>query len=383
MTRILFFIESLSSGGAEKVLTTLLKHMDYSKYEVILMPLVDKGVLKNDIDLSNLDYTPIIREGGAPWLRLWYKIKYKLIYHYLPCRLANRWVIPRKGIDLYIAFTEGFATKLLSFTPQKKIAWVHADLKTDPWTQNSHIYQSLEEEKTAYQRYNQVVCVSKAVEQVMKDLYSLQHATTIYNPIDTGVILHGAKQLINFTPSSSFKIVTVGRLVPQKGFDRLIRIVGKLMRNGTDVELYIIGEGTERKNLVHIIQEESLEKQVHLMGFLDNPYALMAKMNLFVCSSIAEGYSLVIAEAMTLGLPVLSTDCAGPKELLGNGKYGLLVDNNPNALYKGILQTIESPEILKELKRKSIEKRTDLGIERSIRDIESIIYDCIIPTNHY
>lgn len=333
------------------------------------MPLVDKGVLRNDIDMSKLEYTPVIHEEGAPWLRLWNKIKYKLIYHYLPCRLANRWVIPRKGIDLYIAFTEGFATKLLSFTPQKKIAWVHADLKTDPWTQNSHIFRSLEEEKTAYQRYNQIVCVSKAVEQVMKDLYSLQQTTTIYNPIDTGVILNGAKQPINLTQSTSFKIVTVGRLVPQKGFDRLIRIVGKLMRNGTDVELYIIGEGTERKNLRRIIQEESLEKHVHLMGFLKNPYALMAKMDLFVCSSIAEGYSLVIAEAMTLGLPVLSTDCAGPKELLGNGEYGMLVDNNPEALYKGLLQLIVSPALLEELKQKSLEKGKVLGVKRTMVQI--------------
>ena len=369
MTRILFFIESLSSGGAEKVLTTLLKHMDYSKYEVILMPLVDKGVLRNDIDMSKLEYTPVIHEEGAPWLRLWNKIKYKLIYHYLPCRLANRWVIPRKGIDLYIAFTEGFATKLLSFTPQKKIAWVHADLKTDPWTHNSHIFRSLEEEQTAYQRYNQVVCVSKAVEQVMKDLYSLQQTTTIYNPIDTGVILNGAKQPINLTQSTSFKIVTLGRKKKKKGFDRLIRIVGKLMRNGTDVELYIIGEGTEWKNLRRIIQEESLEKHVHLMGFLKNPYALMAKMDLFVCSSIAEGYSLVIAEAMTLGLPVLSTDCAGPKELLGNGEYGMLVDNNPEALYKGLLQLIVSPALLEELKQKSLEKGKVLGVERTMVQI--------------
>ena len=141
------------------------------------------------------------------------------------------------------------------------------------------------------------------------------------------------------------------------------------MRNGTDVELYIIGEGTEWKNLRRIIQEESLEKHVHLMGFLKNPYALMAKMDLFVCSSIAEGYSLVIAEAMTLGLPVLSTDCAGPKELLGNGEYGMLVDNNPEALYKGLLQLIVSPALLEELKQKSLEKGKVLGVERTMVQI--------------
>ena len=361
MKHILFFIESLSGGGAEKVLVTLLKYLDYSKYQVTLMPLLDTGVLKNEVDLSKLDYCPIIHKANTQWEQKLSKIKYKLIYHFLPCWLANRWIIPRKGIDLYIAFTEGFSTKLLSFTPKKKIAWVHADLKTDPWTQKMHIYRSLEEEKAAYQSYDQVVCVSKAVEQVMKDLYSLHQTTTIYNPIDTDVILHGAKQPFNITPSSSFKIVTVGRLVQQKGFDRLIRIVGKLWRNGKNVELFIIGGGVERKKMERIIQEEKLENQVHLMGFLKNPYALMAKMDLFVCSSRAEGYSLAIAEAMTLGLPVLSTDCAGPKELLGNGEYGMLVDNNPEALYKGLLQLIVSPALLEELKQKSLEKNMPKG----------------------
>ena len=372
MKHILFFIESLSGGGAEKVLVTLLKYLDYSKYQVTLMPLLDTGVLKKEVDLSKLDYCPIIHKANTQWEQKLSKIKYKLIYHFLPCWLANRWIIPRKGIDLYIAFTEGFSTKLLSFTPKKKIAWVHADLKTDPWTQNIHIYQSLEEEKAAYQSFNQVICVSKAVEQVMKNLYSLQQTTTIYNPIDTDVILHGAKQPINFTPSSSFKIVTVGRLVSQKGFDRLIRIIGKLKRKGKNVELYIIGEGTERKKMERIILEENIKNDVHLMGFLKNPYALMAKMDLFVCSSLAEGYSLVISEAMTIGLPVISTDCAGPKELLGNGKYGMLVENNLDALYKGLLQVINSPTLLEELKLKSLEKRKILGIKDTMSQIEQL-----------
>ena len=69
---------------------------------------------------------------------------------------------------------------------------------------------------------------------------------------------------------------------------------------------------------------------------MKNPYPLMDKMDLFVCSSRAEGYSLVIAEAMILGLPVISTNCAGPKELLDNGNYGMIVENHDEALYEGI-----------------------------------------------
>ena len=121
-----------------------------------------------------------------------------------------------------------------------------------------------------------------------------------------------------------------------------------------------------------IILEENIKNDVHLMGFLKNPYSLMAKMDLFVCSSLAEGYSLVNAEAMTIGLPVISTDCAGPKELLGNGKYGMLVENNLDALYKGLFQVINSPTLLEELKLKSLEKRKILGIKDTMNQIEQL-----------
>ena len=370
---ILFFIESLSSGGAEKVLVTFLKHLDYSKYEVTLMPLVDLGVLREDIDKSKVHYIPVISEAKNTCQRIWNKIKYKLIYHYLPCKLTNRWIIPQKGIDVYIAFTEGFATKLLSYTPNKKIAWVHADLKTDPWTLNSNVYKSLEEERTSYHRYDKVVCVSKSVEQVMREHYGLSQTTTIYNPIDTEDILLKASQPIDIDIPSSFNIVSVGRLVPQKGYDRLIPIVGKLRREGKDVQLFLIGEGVERKYLESIIEKEGLQEAVHLMGFQKNPYAVMSKMDLFVCSSRAEGYSLVIAEAITLGFPVVSTDCAGPNELLAYGKYGLLVENSETGLYNGILRIIDRIELREGLKAKAIERSKIFGLDETLKNFNNLL----------
>lgn len=373
MVRILFFIESLSSGGAEKVLVTLLKHLDYSKYEVTLMPLVDTGILREDIDKSKIHYVPVINETKTPWQRIWSKIKYKLIYHYLPCKMANRWIIPQKEIDVHIAFAEGFATKLLSYTPNKKIAWVHADLKTDPWTLNSNIYKSLQEERNSYNRYDKVVCVSKCVEQVMKEHYGLSRTTTIYNPIDTEIILLKASQPINIDLPSAFNIVSVGRLVPQKGYDRLIPIIGKLRQEGKDIQLFIIGDGPERNRLEYLIKKMRLQDIVHLLGFQKNPYTIMSKMDLFVSSSRAEGYSLVIAEAMTLELPVVSTNCAGPNELLDNGRYGLLVENNDTCLYQGIAAVINDTKLRDILKQKSKERSHSFGVEGSINAFEDII----------
>lgn len=373
MVRILFFIESLSGGGAEKVLVTLLKHLDYSQYEVTLMPLVDIGVLREDIDKSRLQYTPVIGEAKNSWQRICNKIKYKLIYHCLPSRFVSRWIIPQKGIDVYIAFTEGFATKLLSYAPNKKIAWVHIDLKSFPWTQNANIYNDIGEEILTYRKFDSIICVSNSVEQVMSEYYGLSKTTTIYNPIDTEDILLKASLPIDIDISSSFNIVSVGRLVPQKGYDRLIPIVGKLRREGKDVQLFLIGEGVERKRLESIIEKESLQEAVHLMGFQKNPYALMSKMDLFVCSSRAEGYSLVIAEAMTLGLPVVSTDCAGPNELLDHGKYGLLVDNNDISLYEGISTVINDSKLREDLKQKSKVRSHTFGVKETLNALDDLV----------
>ena len=372
LAHILIFIESLSAGGAERVLVTILKHLDYSKYRVTLMPLVDTGVLKKHIDMSKINYSPVIHQTNNFWQKIINKIKYKLIYSYLPCKIVNRWIIPQKDIDTYIAFTEGFSTKLISYSPKRKYAWVHADLGADPWTLTNRIYRNIKEEQNAYNQFDEVVCVSKYVERVMNEQYGIPHTTTIYNPIDYHNIIKKAKQPTDRKLSPSFNIVSLGRLVPQKGFDRLINAVGKLRNEGNNIELYIIGEGIERKHLEDIIMNGNLQNCIHLTGFMSNPYPLMSKMNLFVCSSRAEGYSLAIAEAIILGLPVVSTDCAGPKELLGNGKYGMLVNNNEDAIYEGLSQIICSPSIINDLRLKSVEKQKSFGIKRSLDQIEHL-----------
>ena len=85
---------------------------------------------------------------------------------------------------------------------------------------------------------------------------------------------------------------------------------------------------------------------VSLPGFVKNPYAQLASADLFVCSSRAEGFSLVIAEAMALGTPVLSTYCSGPNELLEEGKYGILVKNSEEALFDELSHIIATPSEL-------------------------------------
>ena len=369
--RILFFVESLSSGGAEKVLVTLLRHFDISKYDITLFSLVDTGVLRDEVNLQQIHYKTFIKPSNSFAVNIWNKLKYKLVYHYLPTKYAYRWIIKKNIYDLYVAFAEGFTTKLISYAPNPKVAWVHTDLQAYPWTQKIGVVRNLQEERYLYNLYNKVICVSRSVEQVMREYYGLSNAVTIYNPIAIDDIIAKANIKEGTINTNGFKIVSVGRLVYQKGYDLLVPMIRRLRDRGFNVTLYIIGEGEEHVSLQHLIEKLQLESYVHLLGYHRNPYLLMQKMDLFVCSSRAEGYSLVIAEAMVLGLPIVSMNCSGPNELLDNGRYGCLCNTYDN-LEQALYHAVSDMYYLQELKKKSKERQSFFDIHKTINQVESL-----------
>ncbi len=166
-------------------------------------------------------------------------------------------------------------------------------------------------------------------------------------------------------------LVTSGRLVGQKGYDRLLNVCHRLNQDQLKYDLWILGEGWSRPELEGQIQRYQL-KNVKLLGFKENPYQYIKQGDLFVCSSVNEGFSLVIAEAMMLGLPIISTDCAGPNELLDFGKYGLLVDNSEEGLYEGLKKLLNNPSLLQEYKQKSKERVPFFDAQHCIDEIEKL-----------
>ena len=108
-------------------------------------------------------------------------------------------------------------------------------------------------------------------------------------------------------------------------------------------------------------------------GFKKNPYKYLKKADCFVCSSRSEGFSLVIAEAMMLGIPVISTYCSGPNELLEEGKYGLLVDNNEEDLYRGIKSIIEDEKLRMYYKQQAIIGGEQINLRKAMQQIELLI----------
>ena len=372
--KVLFLIDSLAGGGAEKVLSVIVKYFDYDKYEITVCPIVDEGIYCDDVKNQVTDYKPIISYNASFLSRLWNRIKYKLIYSYLPIDWVYMMFIP-KGHDVEVAFCEGFVTKLLahSNSRSKKLAWVHTDLKDNPWPIELGIYKDIEEEYRTYSVYDNIICVSPYAQHSFCELYDLKDKlTTIYNPIDVADI-RCKVGLRKKKYDGIFRLISVGRLVIQKGYDRLLKVIKHLHDEGYPVYLTILGEGAERKTLEYYVEEHDMQSYVSLPGFYENPYQKMSESDLFICSSRAEGFSLVIAEAMVLGIPIVSTNCSGPNELLQGGKYGLLVENSKEGMYKGIKALLDNHSKLNDLGNLSLLGGNMFGVDNTMNSIEKLL----------
>ena len=373
-TKILFVIESLAGGGAEKVLSVILKYINKNKYEITLCSIVNTGVYLTEVQYYINHYHSLVSYKGNWINKIWNKIKYKLIYSILPCSIVYKLFIP-KGNDIEIAFCEGFTTKLLSYGKAniKRIAWVHIDLKYLPWTQTNQIFKSIHEEANTYNTYNNIICVSKTVEKSFNEIYNIPQKTrVIYNPIDIEDIIRKAKHAKPIISRKTIELISIGRLTYQKGYDILFEVI-KQIKVEFPIHLTIIGEGEDRLKLEKYIHNNSLDNEITLLGFCNNPYPYLASSDVFICSSRAEGYSLVVAEALCLGIPILSTYCSGPNELLKEGKYGLLTDISYEGLYYGIKYLLKHVELQKALSIQSKLRAQDFNILKTISEIESIL----------
>ena len=370
--KILFLIESFAGGGVEKVFIDLINNMDISKYDITVMSIWDYGVRKKDLrkDVKYKSIFPNIRGISRVFHNFVEKSDGSLLY-----KLGIR-----EKYDVEIAFIEGRATKIIgaSNNPNsRKIAWVHIDLSQGHWT--SRVFrESLEREKDCYKKFNDIVFVSNSAKEGFKNLFGddFDNLQVKYNPIIAEDIVKKAEEEVNDIekPKDKMLLVTSGRLVSQKGYESLLEACNKLNKDSIKYELWILGEGWDRPKLEELMNKYSLSN-VKLLGFKENPYKYIKQGDLFVCSSKNEGFSLVIAEAMILGLPVISTNCSGPNELLDFGQFGYMVENNEEALYEGLKEIINNDEKLKYYKKKSKERIDFFNYKNRISDIERLFND--------
>lgn len=373
--KILFLIESLAGGGAEKVLTTLVQHIDRAKFEVSVCAISGGGMYEHEVEaVANYHSVLNAPEHYHGLMKLWYNFKYHLIYSWMPMSWIYRLFIP-KGADVEVAFVEGFATKLIASSTNrtaKKVAWVHCDLERDHWTRK--IFKNNEREYSVYKKYCQIVTMSETQKQSLNKIFPGLDVKVCYNPIDSLQIIALSKQNVSreYEERNRMRFVSVGRLVPVKAYDCLLRVVNRLIEDNYNIELWLLGEGPERQLLEQYVEAKNIHDYVKFIGFQSNPYKFIVRCDLFVCSSVSEGFSTAITEALILGVPVISTEVSGVREQLKNG-CGIITENSEDALYHGLKRVLDNPEKLSEMRERTIERSMDFDIDYLMKGIESVL----------
>lgn len=180
----------------------------------------------------------------------------------------------------------------------------------------------------------------------------------IHNGVITDELIESSKADVDHPWLTSERpvpvIVGAGRLQEQKDFHTLLRALAYL-RQVLAARLVIIGEGKERQSLLDLAAELGIKDHTDLPGFMDNPYAWIARADIFALSSLWEGFGNVVAEALALGVPVVSTSCpSGPSDILAQGEYGRLVPpGDPEALARALADTLTHGNLCSDAKEAS------------------------------
>lgn len=387
--KILFLIHTLQVGGAEKVLVNLVNNMDKSKYDITVMTVVNTGAfrkeLSNEIKYKTIFNIPNVKKKNngesGNILNKTSKIKkfllrlYGFFWRHVDCKKIYKRYI-KDEYDVEIAFLEGVATKIISASTNKnskKIAWLHVDLVKE--TKTDKFFKSTIEEKKIYEHFDNIVAVSKVVKDQFISKFPFEQKEKVivrYNVIDEKAIYQKSKEKLPIE-KTKFTLCTIGRLASQKGYSRLLKIVKKLNDDGLVFELWIIGVGPEERLLKDFIQENNLQNVV-MLGYQKNPYKYLTNADAFVCSSIAEGFSTVVSEAIILGKPVITTDCAGMKEMLGeNDEFGIVTENSENGLYNGLNKFLSDEKIYDFYKKQILKRKDMFSLKKAVSEVEKLI----------
>lgn len=352
--KILFVNDEMTMGGVARILNTFLKMIDRDKYEIDLLILHKRGELLDEVpnDINIIEGTSFFNTIDRPLSQCRGKeliSKLKLLFYMKTGLIKNKIIKERKKIlnrhyDIEFSAKEGFCTIFTAYGGSDiKINWVQVDYKESNYS--SHHMALV---KDALKHIDMNIACSKQVMESYKELFDVNKICVVHNLVDEDRIrklsLENADIAID---DNKINLITVARFHPQKGVDRLINIYAKLKDYYT---LTIIGDGQLKDELYLKAKNLDCFDEINWLGIKNNPYPDVRKSDLFIMSSLYEGYPTMTIESLISDTPVLTTLVAGVKEQI-NDSNGYIVDNSEEALYKKLDELKNSKKDILKLKK--------------------------------
>ena len=372
--KLFILIPSLEKGGIERSMSRLSRGLLSEGWDVSII-----SEKSSDESISYFDERVELLSLGSSFIdqnsNILFSIFKNIIYYF-----KIRKYIKKHSPDVLLAVKNIPVSIVLKISLKNKFKLIireAVDPKYSSITQRTLFSRFFVNnlKKFLYPKADNIIAISEGVKQSLVKNFRLDSLKiqTIYNPSADEKILSLAKEEVDLDLISDRPlIVSIGRLTKQKDHITLLKAFNEIHSN-IDCNLYIIGEGSERRNLEQFIKDNNIGDKVKLLGYQNNPWKFLSKSNLFVLSSIWEGFGNVIVESMLIGIPVISSDCpSGPSEILNNGESGKLFKvGDYNHLAKTIEDTLLSDNsgLINHAKLRS----KDFTIEKITQDYQKVL----------
>jgi glycosyltransferase involved in cell wall biosynthesis len=418
LKRALFLIDAFNGGGVERSLSYVVRKLHGEKFQIIICPYLAESSLSNLAQsyhqFSEETILPALvkfrRKTGRPWyitvlgrsvaafftfhkllisqkeFQSSYRFVRNFLYNYYFSIQGLKDVLQKQKPELIVAFARNSALIALTtrflYGIKIPIYCSHRGhlSKRIFYKPNGGLFRFLA--RRFYKRADFHVAVSNGICQDVIDHFHVpaSRIATLYNGVDIEFIRAQCAEPIAdewirslLSDQNTFKIINVGRLSESKGQQTLIRAFQKVAQK-FPCHLFIIGKGENKEYLQGLIQKLKLKDRIHLLEWDRNPFKFAAPCDLFVSSSYSEGFPNVLLEAMAIGLPIIAADCEfGPRELLDDGKYGILVPiKDEQALANAMSRVLTDHDLRIQLRSKSLERIKEFSVEIMVNKYEEL-----------
>lgn len=402
--KILFLIDSLGGGGAERIMSYLLNRLDRNRYAPSLGLLLRPDVgypLRSDLPMYSLCSDELSGLGKALHFFLSVLVVPLTLFKGRDFRRNNNYfcAVLRQFVGGFIALRR----HLLMDRPEIIVVFLQTSIVitiVTLWLMRSKIPVICSDRilltrelksrrfprlncllmRWLYRNIHGYVAVSDEAGRDMVANFGLSpnNVRTIYNGLDLGDLNKRSRETLQDDDGvfheGTVHFISMGRLTEQKGFDLLIKAFSHT-RKKIDCRLVIIGDGELSTALKQLARDRMVEADVVFAGWKTNPFPYLAAADVFVMSSRYEGFPNALMEAMAAGLPVVSTDCpSGPAELLSGGRYGFLVPNeSKKELADAMFKMVSDAKLREDFGRRAKKRMADFTLDRMIDEFEALL----------
>lgn len=354
--QILFVNDEMTLGGVSRILNNLLHMLDKDKYDVDLLILHPHGELMDEIPnwvrvipsdkfffYVDVDIKSLIKAKDIVGITK--KTLFFLLMKspFIKTMIVNkRKALFDKQYDVEFAAKEGFCTIFTAFGDSKnKLNWVQTDYR-----ENNYAKRHMKLLKKALLMINMNIACSDQVASSFMDVFEISNFTVIHNLINEKHIKKLSEVMIPPLDEKKINLISVARFHPQKGLDRLIEAVKYVVDHGIDVNLELIGDGILKEKLQSQVLQLNLNEKVQFLGYQTNPYPYIRRNDLFVLSSLYEGYPTIVIESLISTTPVLALDVAGVKDQITENEHGVITKNDQKSLNSTLLDLCKDKQKL-------------------------------------